>query len=188
MRAINEANEPEIALAWDALALVLADQFLETAGVRGVSIWEKELKISPKDTDTLAGRKARIKAMWNRETPYTVPWLKKWLSDICGPDGHRETVRDHALDIWLDYAALRGSGVPAAEVVRMLRDILPADLWWRLTLTLEMRSALHIGGAMSVVARLPVPEAADELRFEETVRAGGRLGAIVTVPVPELRA
>jgi len=52
----------------------------------------------------------------------------------------------------------------------------------------DREEALHIGGAMSVVARLPVPEAADELRFEETVRAGGRLGAIVTVPVPELRA
>ena len=30
----------------------------------------------PKDTDTLAGRKARIKAVWNLEIPYTIPWLK----------------------------------------------------------------------------------------------------------------
>lgn len=39
MQAINEANEPEIAIAWDAITLVLANQFLETADVRGVSIW-----------------------------------------------------------------------------------------------------------------------------------------------------
>ena len=61
-QAINEANEPEISLAWDALALVLANQFLDTADSSGVSVWEKELRIFPKDTDTLEVRKARIKA------------------------------------------------------------------------------------------------------------------------------
>ena len=30
-QAINEANEPEISLAWDALSLVMANQFLDTA-------------------------------------------------------------------------------------------------------------------------------------------------------------
>ena len=59
-QAINEANEPEISLAWDALALVLANQFLDTADSSGVSVWEKELRIFPKDTDTLEVRKARI--------------------------------------------------------------------------------------------------------------------------------
>ena len=86
-QAINEANEPEISLAWDALALVLANQFLDTADSSGVSVWEKELRIFPKDTDTLEVRKARIKAMWNLELPYTVPWLKNWLTSICGPTG-----------------------------------------------------------------------------------------------------
>ena len=28
MQAINAANEPEIAIAWDAITLVLANQFL----------------------------------------------------------------------------------------------------------------------------------------------------------------
>ena len=62
-QAINNANEPEISIAWDALALLLANQFLDTATEAGVKVWERELRIFPKDTDTLAGRKARIKAM-----------------------------------------------------------------------------------------------------------------------------
>lgn len=61
-QAINNANEPEISIAWDALALLLANQFLDTATEAGVKVWERELRIFPKDTDTLAGRKARIKA------------------------------------------------------------------------------------------------------------------------------
>ena len=74
-QAINAANEPEISIAWDALALVLANQFLDTATASGVAVWERELNIRPKDTDTLEVRKARIKALWNLELPYTLPWL-----------------------------------------------------------------------------------------------------------------
>lgn len=61
-KAINDANEPEISLAWDGLDRVMANQFLDDADERGVSVWEQELKIHPKDTDTLAVRKARVKA------------------------------------------------------------------------------------------------------------------------------
>ena len=70
-QTINRANEPEISLAWDALTRVLANQFLEDADENGVAIWEKELRLYPKDTDTLEARKARIKAKWNLELPYT---------------------------------------------------------------------------------------------------------------------
>ena len=38
-QAINAANEPEISIAWDALALVLANQFLDTATASGVAVW-----------------------------------------------------------------------------------------------------------------------------------------------------
>ena len=119
-QAINEANEPEISLAWDALALVLANQFLDTADSSGVSVWEKELRIFPKDTDTLEVRKARIKAMWNLELPYTVPWLKNWLTSICGPTGHEETISDYTINIQLDYNVLPNAESLAAEILDML--------------------------------------------------------------------
>ena len=60
-QVINGANEPEISIAWDALAVVMANQFLDTADERGVSMWEQELHIYPKGTDTMEVRKARIK-------------------------------------------------------------------------------------------------------------------------------
>lgn len=81
-QAINAANEPEISLAWDALASVMANQFLETADERGVSMWEGELRIHPKGTDAMETRKARIKSMWNLELPYTITWLRQWLSTV----------------------------------------------------------------------------------------------------------
>ena len=78
-QAINAANEPEIAAAWDALALVLANQFLDTATANGVSMWERELNIRPKDTDTLEERKQRLKAAWAYGAVYTYNWLVDWL-------------------------------------------------------------------------------------------------------------
>lgn len=158
MQAINEANEPEITLAWDALTLVLANQFLETADVHGVAVWEKELRLRPKDTGTLAERKARIKAAWSAQLPYTLPWLRQWLDGICGSEGHRETVTDYTLKLWLDFAAMWEGNARAEDIVGLLREVLPENLWLELTLSLAMERHLRIGGAMATVTRLPVPE------------------------------
>lgn len=47
-QTINAANEPEIAVAWDAAALLLANQFLETADESGVPCGSGSLKSTPK--------------------------------------------------------------------------------------------------------------------------------------------
>ena len=115
---INGANEPEISLAWDAITRVLANQFLEDADEDGVAVWEQELRLFPKDTDTLEARKARIKAKWNLELPYTLRWLKNWLAGLCGPDGHSVSLQDYTLDIQLDYTVLpEADRLPTARVI-----------------------------------------------------------------------
>lgn len=150
-QAINEANEPEISLAWDAMALVLANQFLDTADNNGVSMWEKELRIFPKDTDTLEVRKARIKAMWNLELPYTIPWLKNWLTSICGPTGHEETIADYTINIQLDYNALPNAESLAAEILDMLLVVRPSNM--RVLMTAFMQSSGTIShGAFTEMA------------------------------------
>ena len=99
-QTINGANEPEISLAWDALSRVLANQFLEDADEYGVAIWEKELGIRPKGTDTLEARKVRIKSMWNLELPYTIIWLRQWLAAVAECLPYEAKVRDgYTLDI-----------------------------------------------------------------------------------------
>ena len=127
-QAINGANEPEIAIAWDALTLVLANQFLETADVRGVSIWEKELGLLPKNTDSLVERKTRIKAKWNMVLPYSLTWLRNWLTSICGPDGHEETVKDYTLFVSLYYDPLRDVNGQTTEILDILRATVPVNI------------------------------------------------------------
>ena len=144
-QAINNANEPEISISWDALALLLANQFLDTATEAGVKVWERELRIFPKDTDTLAGRKARIKAMWNLELPYTLPWLKNWLTSICGPTGHEEIVADYTINIQLDYTVLPDADALAAEILDMLLMVRPANMRVLMTSFLQSYGTITCG-------------------------------------------
>lgn len=127
IQTINKANEPEIAVAWDALTLVLANQFLDTADENGVSVWERELRIYPKDTDSMEVRKARIKAMWNLELPYTVPWLRNWLAGLCGATGYELTVSGYVVNIQLDYNALPNASSLAGEILDMLLAVHPVQ-------------------------------------------------------------
>lgn len=144
-QVINGANEPEISLAWDAITRVLANQFLEDADEDGVAVWEQELRLFPKDTDTLEARKARIKAKWNLELPYTMRWLKKWLSSLCGPDGYAVSLQDYTLDIQLDYTILPKPDRLAEEILEMLLTILPANIHMMMTAFLQSTGAVHLG-------------------------------------------
>ena len=155
-QAINEANEPEISLAWDALALILANQFLDTADHNGVSVWEKELRILPKDTDTLEVRKARIKAMWNLELPYTVPWLKNWLTGICGPTGHKETISDYSIHIQLDCSALIDVRSQATEILEMLLAVRPSNMQVLMTLFLQSSGAICCGACAELAGHMEI--------------------------------
>ena len=155
-RTINEACEPEFYLAWNALALVLANQFLETADSTGVSVWEKELCIYPKDTDTLELRKARIKAMWNRELPYTITWLRNWITGICGPEGHIETVSDYAIDIQLDYSVLPDADRLRTEILDMLLPIRPANMWLQMRALIQSYASVAVGAVAESAATMDV--------------------------------
>lgn len=144
-QAINAANEPEISIAWDALALVLANQFLDTATASGVAVWERELNIRPKDTDTLEVRKARIKALWNLELPYTLPWLKNWLTGLCGELGHEESIVDYTINIQLDYTVLPDADALAAEILDMLLMVRPENIHILMTALLQSTGGVRLG-------------------------------------------
>lgn len=156
-QVINGANEPEISLAWDAITRVLANQFLEDADEDGVAVWERELMLHPKDTDTLEVRKACIKAKWNLELPYTMRWLKNWLTSICGEGKWDVQLEDYTLsvEVQTDLSAL------ADEVSETIRRIKPANIFYQpIVKAEEMKLPLHVGGHFGswCVTRLPVLE------------------------------
>ena len=77
--AITGAQQPEIEAAWDALNLVMDNQFIDTATEAGVTVWEKEIGIIPLATDTLDERKTRLMVQWNSNTNYTLSFFIQLL-------------------------------------------------------------------------------------------------------------
>lgn len=162
---INGATEPEISLAWDALTLVLANQFLEDADENGVAVWEKELKIYPKDTDTLEVRKTRIKALWNLELPYTVPWLRNWLAGLCGSTGYELTVAEYTINIQLDYNTLPNANSLATEILDMLLAVRPSNMRVLMTAFLQSYGTLGFSAFVEQSIHAEIwPQSSGEVR------------------------
>ena len=81
-QGITTGEQPEFKLAWDAREEVFANQFVGTALDYGLSRWEKMLNITPKGSDTLESRRARIKAKLNNFVPYTIRAFARMMTAI----------------------------------------------------------------------------------------------------------
>lgn len=127
-QGITTGEQPEFELAWNYYQEVFDNQFIDTAGDYGVRRWEKMLNISPKGTDTLEDRKARIKILLTTKTPFTVPWLKSWLTSICGPDGHKETIEDYIINLQINYDSSDKKNF-TLEILNILQEIIPANMY-----------------------------------------------------------
>ena len=94
---------------------------------------------------TLEARKARIKAKWNLELPYTLRWLKNWLAGLCGPDGHSVSLQDYTLDIQLDYTVLPEADRLAGEILDMLLTVRPENIHILMTALLQSTGGVRLG-------------------------------------------
>lgn len=183
-QAINEASEPELALAWDALYRVTRNQFLDTADEWGVSRWEQELAIHPKGTDTIAVRKARIKLMWNRERPYTVPWLKNWLRGLYGSQGYEVAVVGYSIHIQLDYTLLPNAARIAAEILELLLAVRPANMWLLLISFVCTEGGVHLGAVTERSVQMDLwPLLVNELESRGGIGVTGPLEYHATVEI-----
>ncbi len=127
-QAVNAASEPEIKAAWQALSRVLGNRFLAEADGAGLAVWERELGIFAKDTDSLSLRRARIKAAWQRQPPYTLRWLRGWLDEICGAGNYTANVQDYTINILLAYERLNEPQALMFEIMNILKPLRPANM------------------------------------------------------------
>lgn len=163
-QTINAANEPEFVLAWAIMALILDNQFLETATEWGVSVWEQELRIYPKDTDTLETRKLRIKAKWGMRMPYTITWLRNWITGLCGVEGHSEWTEDYHINIRLDFTVLENAQTLMREILDLLLSVRPSNMLLQMIAALESTGGVHIGACSEMAGYLEIwPQLVTEL-------------------------
>lgn len=79
-----KAENPEFMLMWNATDRVLYNRFIATADEYGISRFERMLKISPMEEDTLESRRARVQSRWFNTIPYTWRVLLQKMIVLCG--------------------------------------------------------------------------------------------------------
>ena len=126
IRCIMDALQPEIDALYEAAQNVLNDQFIQFATEAGIKRWEKMLKVSPKDTDTLDDRRFRLLTMMGQEMPYTLSKLHETLSAICGEGNFLIDLQPQNYHIKVLLALSNKNAYQ--EVVNTLKNIIPANL------------------------------------------------------------
>ncbi len=141
IRAINDVMQAEIDRAWEALKLVMDNQFIESATEESVEIWENELGLYRYDSDTLDVRKNRIKSVLFYKAMYTYRWLIDWMKSL-GDTGSNVKIEDYTVHIAL---------LNSYDCVKVLDDMqrnLPANLFISPVVILtENYTTLYIGSS-----------------------------------------
>lgn len=126
IRAIMDAEQPELELAWSYAEDALNNQFVQDSSLTGVLRMEAILGIVPKTTDTLEERKFRILVKLNEQLPYTLPVLEEQLKRTCGENGYRLIL--NADKYLLNVKLALSNENNYQDVSDMLRRVVPANM------------------------------------------------------------
>ena len=129
---LEDAEQPEMVLIWDAAKNALNDQFIVDATENGVSRWEKILGIVPKATLTLDERKFTILTKINEQLPFTMTTLNERLKSLCGEDGYFLRIDNDKYTLTVRLALYNENNVTA--VSDLLNRMIPANLIISVTL------------------------------------------------------
>lgn len=143
--AITDAQQPEFERAWAAINLVMDNQFIDTATEEGVAVWEKELNITPLNTETLNERKQHIKTAWTYGVVYTYNWLVNWLKSSCG-GVNIPAIKDYTLSVFLPVSA------DYSNILAYIRRYIPTNVTIDPLILCTTQHLPHYSGAAFHVA------------------------------------
>lgn len=132
MRAIMDAETPEIQAIWDACEDCFNDQFVQEATENGVARREKIFGITPYGTDTLEDRKFRLLAKYNEDIPYTRNRLKNMLASLCGEDGYSIAF------VTAEFTVNVKVALTAKKQTEVIEELLESVLPYNMVFTVEL--------------------------------------------------
>lgn len=138
---LNDAEQDEMVLSWQATDDALNDQFIIDATENGVSRWEKILGIVPKATLTLDERKFTILTRINEQLPFTITTLKEQLKSLCGADGYVVELEANVYTLIVKVALVAVQNYN--DVQQLLNRIVPANLVIQLSIIYNTHEVLH---------------------------------------------
>lgn len=126
IKHIMTAENPEFQLICDESERIKNNQFIQSCDLNGIARFEKILKITPSDGETLQLRISRVLAKWNDAIPYTWKTLIDKLDILCGADNY---VVELDTDNYKINVAVKLSAKSAFDaIIATMEDVVPANM------------------------------------------------------------
>ncbi len=132
IRAIMDAETPEVQAIWQACEDCMNDQFITEASENGIARREKMLSITPFATDTIEDRRFRLLTRYNENIPYTRKSLAQLLESLCGSGGYALNIATAAFTVNIKVA------LAAKKQVAIITDMLERVLPYNMVFTVEL--------------------------------------------------
>lgn len=131
LMTLMRAEQPEVENLWKATDDVLNERYVTSASEYGVKRWEHILQITPKVSETLPERKARIKSRIGLILPYTLPWLKTSLAAQFGADRYSTYLEKYTLYLAVDPQD-EDTAATLDNFLLSLQEIRPVNIIFRM--------------------------------------------------------
>lgn len=123
---ICETENSEFDLLFSNINSIYRNQFLFDLDINGVKRWEKIMKITPKQSETLDDRRFRIQTRYLTKLPYTMRSLYNILDTLCGRNGYKVELDSDQLILKVRLELTVKNQLD--EVKRTLRRIVPTNI------------------------------------------------------------
>jgi hypothetical protein len=141
---ISNAEQNTKEKLWDDVYKTFDEAFVSTQSKIGIERWEKTLKLSPKDTDSIESRRIKVMGRLLSDIPYTTRTFKKTLDGLCGADGYNMSI-DFDNDI-IDIKLCLKMAQVINELVELSEAIIPAHIMFNVTIDYNTHRTLANAG------------------------------------------
>lgn len=131
-KELGKTTDERFALLDQESKCVLNNSFISSLDDYGCCRWEKMLHLAKRDTDSIEDRRLRILTKFLNQLPYTEKRLNEMLTSLCGKEGYHLEV-----NVGLMYIGVKielGRKNQFREVERLLEDVLPLNIWYKVEL------------------------------------------------------
>lgn len=126
LNEIMKSEDPEFNLLYGILKNELFNQFIETADIEGIKVFESILNINVDETLDLNTRRFNIINLWGGELPYTHRNLMKKLNQLCGENGYKLEIKHNEYTVNIITSFIDNNR--KNFLLNSLRNIIPANM------------------------------------------------------------
>lgn len=149
---ICKAYDYLLSKAYDDVAEIYANEFLDSLTELGCLIWENVLGITVYDGETLEARKTTIKSFLSSDLPYTENKLREVLGSLAGPENVTLKVTQEDFEIKVDLT-INAPGV-ISNVQNIVYKMRPSNMVVRICIEYSDTNRLYVGHAIKQVKEL----------------------------------